>query len=241
MLSIILPCYNEGNKLLNNVTKIINYLKQIKIEDYEIIIVNDGSKDNTIEKIIDVKEYYPDVIKLVHYKDNHGKGYAVKKGILEAKGENLIFMDVDLSTDLSAIKTCCQIMKETNDYSIIIGSRRLPESQLTKPQGGLRKFIGNGCKFYTNFKLKLGISDTQCGFKCFKTNVAKEIIEKQTIEKWAFDAELLYIARLNNFAIKEIPVIWENDEDSKVAPIKASIDFICDLGKIKKNKNTYII
>lgn len=238
-LSIVFPCYNEGKKIQNAVDSIINYLNKFDLKSYEIIIVNDGSKDNSINYIIDIKEQYPNIIKLVHYKNNKGKGYAVKKGLLEATGDYAIFMDTDLSTDLSAIDNCIKIIKEEKT-PIIIGSRRLPESELAVPQTGIRKITGIGCKIYTNMKLKLKLKDTQCGFKCFKTNIVKKIIEKQTIDGWAFDAELLYIARLNNIEIKEIPVKWENDEDSKVSPFQASIKFISDLGKIKKNKDKYI-
>ena len=238
-LSIILPCYNEGNKLDNSVSQIVEYLKNIKISSYEILIVNDGSTDYTLNYIIDLKEKYPNILRVIHYKNNHGKGYAVKKGISEAIGEYIIFMDVDLSTDLSAIDKCMKIINKENT-PIIIGSRRLKESELTKSQNGLRKFIGNCCSYYTNMKLNLHIKDTQCGFKCFEKTIAKKLIKKQTIERWAFDAELLFIAKLNNIEIKEIPIKWTNDEDSKVSPLKASFNFISDLRKIKKNKKKYI-
>ena len=148
-------------------------------------------------------------------------------------------MDMDLSTDLSAIKDCLDLTKK-EEVSIIIGSRRLKESNLVVPQGFLRKFIGNSCKIYTNLKLGLKIKDTQCGFKFFEKNIAKKIANKEIIHRWAFDAEMLYIAKLNHINIKEIPVKWTNDEDSKVSPFDASINFILDLSKIKKNKNNYI-
>ena len=238
-LSIVLPCYNEGKKIKKSIETIMTHLNNLDLKSYEIIIVNDGSKDNSINYIIDIKEQYPDIIKLVHYKDNKGKGYAVKKGLLASTGEYVIFMDTDLSTDLSAIDTCLQVI-EKDKTPIIIGSRRLPESELAIPQTGIRKITGIGCKIYTNMKLKLKLQDTQCGFKCFEGNIAKKLVKKQTINRWAFDAELLYIARLNNIDIKEIPVKWENDEDSKVSPFKASLKFIIDLGKIKRNKEKYI-
>lgn len=238
-LSIVLPCYNEGKKLDNSVSQIIEYLKTINLSSYEIIIVNDGSTDSTLNYIIDLKEKYPNILKIVHYKKNHGKGYAVKKGILEAIGDYILFMDVDLSTDLSAIEKCFDIINKEHS-PIIIGSRRLKESELTIPQNGIRKIMGKCCSFYTNMKLSLKLKDTQCGFKCFEKKVAKELVEKQTIERWAFDAELLYIAKLNNIDIKEIPIKWTNDEDSKVSPIESSFKFISDLRKIKKNKKTYI-
>lgn len=238
MLSIILPCYNEGNKLKNSVEKIFTYLKEINLEDFEIIIVNDGSTDNTFSNMIELKEVYPNYIKLVHYKENKGKGYAIKRGFLEATKEYSLFMDTDLSTDLSAISTVLDKIKEGKQ--IIIGSRRLQDSELVVPQGFVRKFIGNCCKIITNSQLKLNIKDTQCGFKCFKTEIAIKMALKQTINRWAFDTELLYMARLNNIEIVEIPIKWENDSDSRVSASSASIEFMKDLNKIKKNKETYI-
>ena len=100
--------------------------------------------------------------------------------------------------------------------------------------------MGTSCKNITKTKLGLDVSDTQCGFKGFKADVAKKIAEKMIINRWAFDAEILYIAKLNNIQVKEIPVKWENDSDSRVSPYSASLEFIKDLGKIKSNKKNYI-
>jgi glycosyltransferase involved in cell wall biosynthesis len=238
-LTIVFPCYNEGKKLKKNAITTMDYLKGIGLDNYEILIVNDGSNDGTLNYIIELKELYPDKIKVIHYKDNKGKGYAVKKGISEASGDYVLFMDADLSTDLSAIETCLTLA-QSGENPIIIGSRRLKESQLVVPQSFGRKLVGTCCKIYTNMQLKLNLNDTQCGFKFFETSTAKKLVEKQTIDRWAFDAELLFIAKLNNIPIKEIPVKWENDEDSKVTVVDASIKFAKDLKKIKKNKASYI-
>ena len=238
MLSIVLPCYNEGQKLIQSINEIVLYNKDINLKDYEIIIVNDGSKDDTLKYIKKVEKDFPNIVRYITYETNQGKGYAVKQGILNAEGDYVLFMDVDLSTNLSAIKTTLDLIKKKKPY-IIIGSRRLKKSNILKPQGFTRKFIGNGCKFYTNLKLHLSISDTQCGFKCFKTDIAKKLVNKQTINRWAFDAELLYIAKLNKIKIYEIPVTWVNDSDSRVSPMSSSIQFMKDLSKIKKNKKNY--
>lgn len=236
-LSLIIPCYNEGEKLEKNIETIVSYMEETFLIDYEIIIVNDGSTDNTIDDVLHLKEKYPHIIKLIHYKDNKGKGYAIKRGILEADGDMLIFMDTDLSTDISAIPTTVQ---ELGTYPIVIGSRRMKDSEITEAQTGIRKIMGIGCKNYTNMKLGLHISDTQCGFKGFHTDIAQKIAEKMIINRWAFDAEMLYIAKLNNIEVKEIPVKWKNDSDSKVSPYSASIEFMKDLGKIKSNKKNYL-
>jgi glycosyltransferase involved in cell wall biosynthesis len=235
-LSIIIPCYNEGQKLVNNIQKINNYLsKNIPNLIYEIIVVNDGSTDNTYKILESNIEKFKNTI-LCTYEQNKGKGGAVKEGVKKATYDWILFMDADLSTDLSAIKT---VLQNTNNNKIIIGSRRHKKTVLMKKQGLLRKIVGIGCIILTNIITNLWLLDTQCGFKAVKTSLAKKIIKKQTINKWAFDVEWLYIAKVNNIKAIEIPVIWDNDEDSKVSVLSSSINFFKDLFKIIKNKNKY--
>lgn len=235
-LSIIIPCYNEGKKLIKNIEKINNYiLENLSDLNYEIIVVNDGSTDNTKdiieENIMNLKN-----TNFFSYEKNKGKGGAVKEGIKKALGNWILFMDADLSTDLSAIKT---VLDNIDSQKIIIGSRRHKDSILIKEQGLIRKFIGICCIILTNIITRLWLLDTQCGFKALETNLAKQIIQKQTIEKWAFDVEWLYIAKVNGFRAKEIPVKWDNDEDSKVSVMSSSVKFFIDLFKIIKNKKIY--
>jgi hypothetical protein len=165
-----------------------------------------------------------------------GKGGAVKEGVKKSLGDWILFMDADLSTDLSAIKT---VLDNIDNQKIIIGSRRHKDSILIKKQGLIRKFIGICCIVLTNLITRLWLLDTQCGFKALEANLAKQIIQKQTIEKWAFDVEWLYIAKVNGFRAKEIPVKWDNDEDSKVSVMSSSVKFFIDLFKIVKNKKLY--
>ena len=237
-LSIIIPCYNEGEKLLANISKIKNFIfTSFKHIDFEIIIVNDGSKDNS-EDIL--TQYCKDdcCCKLISYDINKGKGFAVKQGIESSTKDIVVFMDADLSTDLSSL---VDVYSNIDLYDIVIGSRRHPQSILVKPQRKTRRFFGKVCSIITNIFTSFNISDTQCGFKAIKVDVARDIVQKQTINGFAFDVELLYIGYLNGYSIKEIPVIWENDEDSKVKLIDSSLLFLKDLCKIKSRKNTYII
>ena len=206
---------------------------------YELILVNDGSKDNTEEELYKIKENNKDeFITVVSYKDNGGKGKAVREGIKQAKGNYILFMDADLSTDLIAIPT---FLAEIQNKDMIIGSRRHNESKIMKPQGFIRKFIGNSCVKITKMLVGMPFKDTQCGFKGFTKELGSELIKRQKIYGWAFDVEYLYIAYINGYTINEIPVKWKNDEDSKVSPIKSSISFFRELIKIRKNKSTYKI
>ena len=230
-LSIIIPCYNESKDIANNCETVRNYLDNLNI-NYEIILVNDGSKDNTKEVISNI----PHVIAL-SYDVNRGKGGAVKYGIENATGDYVLFMDADLSTDLSAIETFVELAPQ---YDLVIGSRHAPDSVIKKKQPVLRVFIGWCCRQLVNMKFHLKFKDTQCGFKGMKAEIAKKIVSKQLVNNFAFDVEYLYIAKLNNLSIHEMGVIWSDDRGSTVSPIKSSIKFFKDLSFIKKHRKTYI-
>lgn len=236
-LSLVIPCYNEGAKLIKNIDEIRNYMKcENKGCTYEIIVVNDGSKDDTLSICKNLEKTIEN-LKVVTYEHNRGKGYAVKEGIANSKGEYVIFMDADLSTDLQAIKTS---MEQIKSKDVVVGSRRHKNSNLVKKQGFPRRFIGKSCSILTNLIIPLHLPDTQCGFKCFDGNLARTLIKYQTLDGFSFDVELLYIAKLNGYTIGEIPVIWENDDDSKVSVLNSSLRFFIDLFKIRLKKNKYI-
>ena len=230
-LSIVVPCYNESKDIAKNSEIIKNYLESIK-QDYELILVNDGSKDNTKEVI----ESIPSV-KALSYEPNRGKGGAVKYGIGNATGDYVLFMDADLSTDLEAIE---RFIKLAPDYDMVIGSRHAKDSVIKKKQPALRVFIGWCCRRLVNMKFHFKFKDTQCGFKAMRTDIAKKIVAKQVVNNFAFDVEYLYIAKLNNLSIYEMGVIWADDRGSTVSPLKSSIKFFKDLSFIKKHKKTYL-
>ena len=230
-LSIVVPCYNESKDIAKNSEIIKNYLESIK-QDYELILVNDGSKDNTKEVI----EAIPGV-KALSYEPNRGKGGAVKYGIENATGDYVLFMDADLSTDLEAIE---RFIKIAPNYDMVIGSRHAKDSVIKKKQPALRVFIGWCCRKLVNMKFHFKYKDTQCGFKAMRTDIAKKIVSKQVVNNFAFDVEYLYIAKLNNLSIYEMGVIWADDRGSTVSPLKSSIKFFKDLSFIKKHKKTYL-
>ncbi len=231
-ISIIVPCYNEGLCIKENVeNKVIPFLKENSI-DYELILVNDGSKDNTKEVIESIEGVIP-----VSYSPNKGKGGAVKEGIKAATGDYILFMDADLSTNLNAILTAIDMAKE---YKFVIGSRHLKDSILPQKQPLIRQFVGYACRKLVNAYFGFKYKDTQCGFKLMESHIAKDIANKQIINGFAFDVEYLYYAKLNNITIKEIPVIWVNDKSSTVKITSSSIQFLKDMKKIKNNKVNYV-
>lgn len=230
MLSIVIPCYNEAKVIKKNIDIISSYLKA-KI-DFELIVVNDGSKDNTYEVIKNIAG-----IKAITYEKNGGKGFAVKKGIEAARGEYVLFMDADLSTNLASIDLA---LTHINSADIVIASRHLKASVLPVKRSFIRRLMSAFSRSIINARFRFNLSDTQCGFKLFKTCDAQKIITKQKIYNFAFDVEYLYIAKLNGLTIKEIPCVWRDVRGSTISPLKSSLRFIKDLKKIKKNKKDYI-
>ena len=229
-LSIVIPCYNEAKDITGNVLKVKDYLKKNKI-DHELLLVNDGSKDNTKAVI----EAIPGVVAL-SYEKNRGKGGAVKYGIENATGDYVLFMDADLSTDISAIK---DVIDLAPNYDLIIGSRHAKGSVIKKKQPFMRVFIGRCCRLLVRMLFHTKLKDTQCGFKAMRIDVAKKIVEKQLVTNFAFDVEYIYIAKLNKLSMYELGITWSDDRGSTVSPIKSSFKFFKDIFFIRRHKKSY--
>ena len=240
-LSIILPVRNQTDKLLRNLKeKIIPYFDNQHIL-YDILVESDGSSKEEEEKLERGLLTMPMQVKHIPYENKFGKGYAIKKGILFSNSDYVLFMDVDLSTDLSAFET---IKKDLGKYDCFIGSREAKGAKIVEKQTLLRRLTHWGCITLIRFKFHLkGITDTQCGYKMFRTNVAKIMAKHQIIDAFAFDVEYLYFLSLNHFTIKEVPVIWKDDPDSSISPklMNISWNFYKALHKIKKNKKNYLL
>ena len=231
-LSVIIPCYNEAKEIGVKANEVLNKLHSLSI-DTELLLVNDGSKDHTKEEIEKIEGVIP-----CGYDSNKGKGGAVQEGIFKSTGDFILFMDADLSTDLEALD---RLVPMLDQYDIIIGSRHHKDSKIPIKQPAKRRFIGWCCRKIVNHKFKMKYSDTQCGFKAIRADLAKQIAHKQIIMGFAFDVEYLYIAKLNNLVVHEIGITWRDDRGSTVSPLKSSIKFFKDLKIIKKNKENYLI
>ena len=231
-LSVIIPAYNEEKRLPKTLEEIDKYLSKQNY-DYEILVVNDGSKDKTAEV---VRCLTPGVkhLRLIDNKENYGKGYVVRQGMLEAKGEYRIFTDADNSTSIDQIEKMWPEFKQ--GYDIVIGSRDVKGAVLNPPQPWLRNVIlGEGFKLIRKIIIGLWeIEDSQCGFKGFTDRAANEIFPRCKINRFAFDPEILVIAKKLGYKIKEIPVYWRNDLQSKVE-FKSMIKMLIDLFKIRLN------
>jgi dolichyl-phosphate beta-glucosyltransferase len=230
-LSIIIPAYNEEKRIGKTLERILEYLHK-RIFDYEIIVVDDGSKDKTIEVVSKFKDKRIKILKNIK---NMGKGYSIKRGMLEATKDYLLFSDSDLSTPIEELD---DFIKYILRYDIIIASRNLKESKIKIKQPKIRQLLGKIFPLFVRLFAIRGIKDTQCGFKLFKKDSAKKIFGKQTIDGFGFDVEILYLAKKYKFKIKEMPVVWVNDMASKVNPFKDSLRMIRDVIKVRINDLT---
>ena len=228
--SIIIPLYNEAGRLPKTAGTIFDFFKA-QPDEIEIIFVNDGSTDNTLEVLWSYQDLHQ--FKIVSYAPNRGKGYAVKQGALSATGDWLIFFDIDLATPLAEFINLKNTMAPGDQ--IIIGSRRLENSQIQKSESSLRTFLGQGFTKISNI-LVPGIKDFTCGFKCFSKEAAQKIFSVARIDRWGFDTELLYIAKLKKIPVKQMPVAWRHDDDSRVKVFKAVFGSLKELWQMKMNQ-----
>ncbi len=212
LLSLVIPVYNESRRITKGLDLVINYLKTQPYL-WEIIVVNDGSTDNTI----DLALKYKSQIHLINTALNFGKGHAVRLGVEASGGEYVIFSDVDFSVPPEFID---QFIKALKSIDIVIGSRRLRESQVGKHQNFLRESLGHGFTKLSNFILGLNHSDLTCGFKGFRRQVGQDLFYRQRLNRWVFDSEILFLAKKFDYKVNELPVIWHNDPLTKVNLLK---------------------
>jgi len=223
-LSIVIPVYNE-EKRLKKAFKIIEKWHRQQL-NWEFILVNDGSSDGT-EKIIKKFSF----VKLISYSKNQGKGYALKQGVLKATQSLTLLCDVDFSTPLTELSLFYPFIAKGAD--LVIGSRKASGAKIIKHQPWWREYLGRQFTNLSKLWLGLKVSDVTCGFKLFKTPVAKKLFKQQKIKRWSYDAEILFLAKKLGYQIIEVPVVWQNDEQTKVSVLKDIWQSIIDLIRIK--------
>lgn len=228
-LSVVIPAYNEAKRIGTTLRKIHEYLLK-KDYQYEIIVVDDGSTDGTCGLVRKITQQIP-CIRLLQNEVNRGKGYSVRAGILSSRGQLIIFSDTDLSTPIQEIDKLAIWINR--GYDIAIGSRALSESKILVRQPWYREYMGKTFNLLVRLMAVPEIKDTQCGFKLFKKHVAKFLFEKQIIDGFGFDVEILFMANKSGYRIKEVPVQWINSSSSRVNILKDSFAMLSDLVRMR--------
>jgi dolichyl-phosphate beta-glucosyltransferase len=213
-ISIIIPAYNEQVRLPETLRRVSQYLQESNWSFHEILVVDDGSTDGTAEAAMSFANTNRNV-RVLRNSGNRGKGFSVRHGMLEAHGEWRLFSDADLSTPIEELEKLWRAVAPGED-EVAIGSRAIDRSLIGIHQPGYREAMGRIFNVVMRIATGLPISDTQCGFKLFHRNVAEEVFARQTLERFGFDAEVLYIAARRGYRIAEIPVRWYHVEGSKV-------------------------
>jgi len=234
-LSVIIPAFNEEKPLPETLNSVFGYLKK-QTYSWEVIVSNDGSKDHTGNLILEFQKSYPE-LKLVDNRKNQGKGFAVKSGVLQSRGELVLFMDADNSTKIWELEKALPFLvssssRPSSDVAdIVIGSRRLKNSFITKFQPMHRQLLGEFFRIFVKIVFGLPFDDTQAGFKVFNRK-ARKVFELQTLSGFSFDVELLFLAKKLGLKIKEIPIQWQNNADSHVS-FRKMLQAIIDLIKLR--------
>jgi len=236
-LSVIIPAYNEEERLPKTLREVDKYLRTKDYES-EIIVVSDGSTDKTVEVVENLITEIKN-LRLVEFEKKRGKGFGVRQGMLKASGQYRVFTDADNSTSIDQVEKMWPYFDQ--GYDIVIGSRDIKGAVIAVPQTWFRRRLGDIFNLISQIISGLwGIWDTQCGFKGFTKKAASDIFPRTVIDRFAFDVEVLILAKKLGYKFKEIPIVWMNDPESKVK-FKSMVEMLIDVFKIKLNfiKNIY--
>jgi glycosyltransferase involved in cell wall biosynthesis len=227
--SIVIPAYNESARLGATLEKVLGYIHAQKW-DAEVIIVNDGSRDNTAD-IVRTFGAKDSTVRLVENPGNRGKGYSVRNGMLHARGQVVLFSDADLSSPIEEAPKLFAALE--NGADIAIGSRWLRAETQTQRQPLHRQLFGRIYNLVLRLTLGLQFADTQCGFKAFKQPAVQAIFPLQKIERWGFDPEILFLARKLKFKVQEIPVAWGHSGGTRINPLVDGSRMVMEMFRIR--------
>ncbi len=229
--SIVIPAYNESGRIPATLDAVIACIRG-KGWSAEVVVVDDGSRDRTADVVREFAARNPEV-RLLQNPGNHGKGYSVRNGILHSLGEVVMFTDADLSAPMEEAQGLFDAIAAGAD--IAIGSRWLERQRQTIRQPFYRRFFGRCFNAVTRMVMRLPFADTQCGFKAFTRAAAQTVFQLQTIERWGFDPEILFIALKRGYRIKEVPVSWGHDERTQISYLRDGARMLQDLAQVRWN------
>lgn len=235
-LSIVIPAYDEEKRIGASLDAVLRFLKT-QSYSAEVMVIDDGSSDETANLVSDRVQEYHDAgheLRVLTNKPNRGKGYSVRRGLTEATGEIVLFSDADFSSPITeAPKLIDPIAGGSAD--VTFGSRALKRELIGVRQSAIRDFGGRVFNVLLRAITGLPFKDTQCGFKAFRREAALPVFKLQSIERFGFDPEVLYIAQKRGLRLLEVPVVWNNSEGSKVQFFSDSIKMFTDLIRIRLN------
>jgi dolichyl-phosphate beta-glucosyltransferase len=229
-ISVIIPAYNEEKRIAFTLEKSIDFLQQ-RSWQYELLPVDDGSRDATVERIAEVARDFPQV-RCVLNGQNRGKGYSIRHGLQEAQGNFIGFMDADYKTDIAALDHAMELLE--SGACGVIGDRTLGKSEIGRERKRYREM--GSIVFRRGLQMLMGLrgyDDTQCGFKFFRAEVMRDLFNRQKVEGYMFDVEILLLASKLGYALERIPVKWTFDPDSRFNPVTGMIRNLGELARIR--------
>lgn len=229
--SIVIPAYNESKRIPATLEAVIRCIRE-RGWSAEVVVVDDGSRDSTADVVREFAAKAPEV-RLLQNPGNRGKGYSVRNGLLRAVGEIVMFTDADLSAPIEEAEGLFAAI--ANGADIAIGSRWLERTRQTIRQPLYRQFFGRCFNGVTRLVMGLPFADTQCGFKAFTRSAAQTVFQLQTIDRWGFDPEILFIALKRGFRVEEVPVSWAHDERSRISYLKDGVRMLQDIAQVRWN------
>jgi len=229
--SIVIPAYNESARIEATLREVVSCIRS-EGWNAEVIVVNDGSTDTTARQVLDFAISAPEV-RLIENPGNHGKGYSVRNGLLQAQGDIVMFTDADLSAPIREATRLFDAIRHGAD--IAIGSRWVDRSRQIHRQPLYRQFFGRCFNLITRTIMGLRFHDTQCGFKAFTRQAAQTVFQLQTIEGWGFDPEILFIASKRHLRVEEVSVTWGHDERSRISYLRDGFHMLREMAVIRWN------
>ncbi len=236
-LSVIIPAYNEAERLPQTLQEAYTWLHAHLADDFDIIVVDDGSSDDTCARVAALQTDMP-TLRLLKQAHNQGKGAAVRFGMLAAQGDIHLFMDADHSTHIREVEKVFQAMQHEPRPDVVIASRQHPDSDISQHQSWLREHMGKTFNWLMRQSTGIDIPDTQCGFKALTAQASHAIFQQQKLDGFSFDVELLFLAQRMGFSIAEIPVQWVNEPNSKVRMLIDPAHMFLDILRIRKLHRT---
>jgi dolichyl-phosphate beta-glucosyltransferase len=225
-ISLVIPAYNEAERLGSTLERAVEYLSR-RGASYEVLVVDDGSRDRTIEV---AEGFAGRGVRVIRHKQNRGKGAAVRTGMLASRGGEVLLSDADASTPIEELE---KLERSLSEAPVVFGSRAVDGADVRQRQPFYRELMGKTFNRIIWLLGVRGVSDTQCGFKLLAGEVARELGAELTIDGFAYDVELVWLARRRGYPIAEVGVIWVNSPDSRVDPIRSSVSMFRDVIRMR--------